>query len=56
MWDAGLAASHTRVGCCSPPSCLVCECGVLVKVMIGDMNNVDVDVLYIVPIQGMSIS
>ena len=56
MWDAGPTASHTRVGCCSPPSRLVCECWVLVKVMIGDMNNVDVAVLYIVPIQGMSIS
>jgi hypothetical protein len=51
MWDVCPAVSYTRVGCCSVLGCLMCERGVLVKVMVGDVNNVKLDVLYIVPIQ-----
>jgi hypothetical protein len=45
MWDVCPAASHTRVGCRSALGCLMCERGAL-EVMIGDMNDVDLGVLY----------
>ena len=54
LWASasGPTASRTRMGCSSAPSRLLCERAVLVKVVIGQMKNVGLDVLYIVPIQG----